>query len=76
MLLLLYGCSDGVHVFDDVASLSKFASFPITIPNLLGYGETSKPTDLTLYNFKSMAQDIFEVVVSESLTTIAPIGHD
>jgi len=48
----------------------------IIVPDLLGYGGTSKPLDPELYNYRQMAEDVMEILDRERIDKIIPIGHD
>ncbi|KAF2213522.1 hypothetical protein CERZMDRAFT_39496 [Cercospora zeae-maydis SCOH1-5] len=76
-LLLLHGYPDSAQIWCQVAPklLSSSAS-RIIIPDLLGYGDTSRPTDPAAYDSKSMAMDLAELLASEGIVRAIPIGHD
>jgi pimeloyl-ACP methyl ester carboxylesterase len=48
----------------------------IFVPDLLGYGGTSKPLDPVQYNSKGMANDLVECVRHNAISQIVIIGHD
>ncbi|KAF2144885.1 uncharacterized protein K452DRAFT_284269 [Aplosporella prunicola CBS 121167] len=75
-LVFLHGFPDSAFLWSSV--LPHFSSLPnrIIVPDLLGYGGTSKPTDPSLYNSKDMAADLKELLASEGVTKIVVIGHD
>ncbi|KIK58289.1 hypothetical protein GYMLUDRAFT_45497 [Collybiopsis luxurians FD-317 M1] len=50
--------------------------FGLIIPDLLGYGGTSKPLDVTAYNHKLIAQDIIDILDFENVNRAFFIGHD
>ncbi|KAG9186014.1 soluble epoxide hydrolase / lipid-phosphate phosphatase [Alternaria panax] len=76
-LLFLHGYPDSAQIWYEVAPklLSSSAS-RIIIPDLLGYGDTAKPTDPAAYDSKSMAIDLAELLTSEGIAYTIPIGHD
>ena len=49
---------------------------PLVVPDLLGYAGTSKPADHAEYNCKAMSDDLYELIDSENLDKIIPVGHD
>src|SRR5436190_2575570 len=75
-LLLLHGFPDDAQEWATVVPFLMPLGFTILIPDLLGYAGTSKPTDATLYNSRSMCDDVVEVLNSESIQQVIPIGHD
>ncbi|KAK5170391.1 uncharacterized protein LTR77_004978 [Saxophila tyrrhenica] len=72
------------HGFPDSASLYQFivptllkTGLKLIIPDLLGYGGTSKPTDPAQYEWSLMSRDLVEVLAAESVSSnIIPLGHD
>ncbi len=50
--------------------------YGIIVPDLLGYGGTSKPLDVSAYSGKGMAEDFHEVLKHEDVTQIVGIAHD
>jgi len=72
------------HGFPDSARLYQFTiphllatGLRIIIPDLLGYGGTSKPTDPSQYTWPLMSTDLTEILAAEDITSnVIPIGHD
>lgn len=58
--------------------ISYFAAkgYGILAPDLLGFGETSKPSGLEMYRGKGMAEDIVEIMVSEGVGVVVGVAHD
>ncbi|KAH7028644.1 Alpha/Beta hydrolase protein [Macrophomina phaseolina] len=75
-LLLLHGYPDSSQIWSEVAPKLLSLSHRIIIPDLLGYGDTAKPTDPAAYDSKSMAIDLAELLTSEGVPHAIPIGHD
>ncbi|KAM0425710.1 hypothetical protein ACHAPT_008957 [Fusarium lateritium] len=50
--------------------------YGIVAPDCLGYGGTSKPTDVNSYAHQHMTADIIEILDSEKLSTVISVGHD
>ncbi|KAF9763755.1 hypothetical protein IL306_003007 [Fusarium sp. DS 682] len=44
--------------------------------DLLGYGESSKPTDVNAYRLKPMSDEVIELLDHLNLKTVVGIGHD
>jgi soluble epoxide hydrolase/lipid-phosphate phosphatase len=75
-LLLNHGFPDSAHLFQDVLPFLIDSGHQILIPDLLGYGESSKPLDSSLYVLKSIAQDLIEILDVEKISKVVSIGHD
>lgn len=58
--------------------ISYFAAkgYGILAPDLLGFGETSKPSGLEMYRGKGMAEDIVEIMASEGVGVVVGVAHD
>lgn len=54
----------------------KESGYGIIAPDLLGYGDTDKPTEVSEYSFKRMANDVAELIEIEKLTKVIGVGHD
>ncbi len=54
----------------------KHAGYGVLVPDCLGYGGTSKPTDPTVYRVALIATDIMEIVEKEGVKNVVAIGHD
>ncbi|PVH77426.1 putative epoxide hydrolase [Cadophora sp. DSE1049] len=50
--------------------------YGIVAPDLLGYGESSKPDDLNAYRSEKMAAEIISVLDYEEVAKVHGIGHD
>ncbi|EMC92756.1 hypothetical protein BAUCODRAFT_96023, partial [Baudoinia panamericana UAMH 10762] len=75
-LLLLHGWPDSALLWQPLLPHLLPLPHRLIIPDLLGYGGTSKPTSVPLYNYRLMLQDLLEILHAEGVTTILPIGHD
>jgi soluble epoxide hydrolase/lipid-phosphate phosphatase len=75
-LLLLHGFPS--HIYDWMYQIQHFsaAGFGVVAPDLLGYGESRKPTDVHRYRLKRMSEDIVELLDTLGLDQIVGIGHD
>ena len=77
VLLLCHGFPDDAHMWQFVVSHLMKSKLKIIVPDLLGYGGTSKPTDPASYEIKGMVQDVTEICKAEGVEeSILPIGHD
>ncbi|KAE8378464.1 putative epoxide hydrolase [Aspergillus bertholletiae] len=75
-ILLLHGFPstsyDWRHQIPYLASLG----YGIIAPDLLGYGSTSKPTNVAAYKTKSMAAEIISILDAEGVGKVHAVGHD
>ncbi|KAL4895459.1 putative epoxide hydrolase [Aspergillus ambiguus] len=74
--LLLHGypssCYDWRH---QIVGLQK-AGYGVIAPDLLGYGDTDKPTDPSAYRLKSMSAHMAEILDVEGIPRAIAVGHD
>ncbi|PLB55852.1 putative epoxide hydrolase [Aspergillus steynii IBT 23096] len=74
--LLLHGypssCYDWRHQIDGL----RKAGYGVIAPDLLGYGDTDKPTDPSAYRTKAMCAHMVEILDMESLDRVIAVGHD
>ncbi|KAM0083688.1 hypothetical protein ACKRZS_004140 [Fusarium odoratissimum] len=75
-LLFLHGfpstLTDWVHQIQHFSS----EGYGVVALDLLGYGESSKPTDVNAYRLKPMSDEVIELLDHLDLKTVAGIGHD
>lgn len=76
VLLLLHGFPDSASYWKHMLPFLAEAHLPIIMPDLLGYGGTSKPRDPTLYAYHLMARDVLDIVDAEGFTHVVSLGHD
>lgn len=75
-LLFLHGWPDGARLWQYVVPQLEATGLPVLVPDLLGYGGTSKPSDPKHYNYRLQANDIAEILEAEGLDKVIPVGHD
>ncbi|KAK5680589.1 hypothetical protein LTS10_007522 [Elasticomyces elasticus] len=75
-LLLLHGWPDSAHLWHRMLPDLAKLNLKILAPDLLAYGGSSKPTDPALYDYRLMSADILEILDSEKIDKVIPIGHD
>ncbi|KAF5968102.1 epoxide hydrolase [Fusarium bulbicola] len=75
-LLFLHGFPSTLT--DWVHQICHFSSegYGVVALDLLGYGESSKPTDVNAYRLKPMGDEVIELLDHLNLKTIVGIGHD
>ncbi|RBA11198.1 hypothetical protein FPRO05_04371 [Fusarium proliferatum] len=75
-LLFLHGfpstLTDWIHQIQHFSS----QGYGIVAPDLLGYGESSKPTDVNAYRLKPMSDEVIQLLDHLDLKTLVGIGHD
>ncbi|KAL7760933.1 hypothetical protein ACKLNR_007468 [Fusarium oxysporum f. sp. zingiberi] len=75
-LLFLHGfpstLTDWVHQIQHFSS----EGYGVVALDLLGYGESSKPTDVNAYRLKPMSDEVIELLDHLDLKTVVGIGHD
>lgn len=75
-LLFLHGFPDDACLWKYV--VDRLAEFPyrIIIPDLLGFGESSKPRDPAAYVWKKVQSDIVALLKAEKIDKVIIVGHD
>ena len=58
-----------------IEALSK-AGYGILAPDLLGYGDTDKPGDISQYRMKTMSGHMIELLDIEKVHRCIAVGHD
>ncbi|RSL86403.1 hypothetical protein CEP52_015820 [Fusarium oligoseptatum] len=75
-LLLLHGFPHTAQLWAPVIPWLLTLGLRILVPDLLGYGGTSKPWDVSYFASDAMANDIAEILAAENISSVIPIGHD
>jgi pimeloyl-ACP methyl ester carboxylesterase len=75
-LLFLHGFPSTSYHWRHQISFFKAKGYGIIAPDLLGFGETSRPTELEMYKGEDMARDIVEILIFEGIGTIVGVAHD
>jgi soluble epoxide hydrolase/lipid-phosphate phosphatase len=63
-------------LWDNVIPYLVDLGYPIVVPDLLGYGGTSKPSDPQAYNSKDMAKDLIDILDNEGYRYAISVRHD
>ncbi|KAI6752357.1 hypothetical protein HG530_013726 [Fusarium avenaceum] len=74
--LFLHGFPFTSHCWRHQVSFFKDKGYGIIVPDLLGFGETSRPTELEMYRGEDMARDIVEILMSEGIGIVVGVAHD
>lgn len=68
ILLLLHGFPDDAHMWAGAIPILLQLGYPLLIPDLLGFGGSSKPTDPSRYNYKQQADSLAQILDVEGLS--------
>lgn len=75
-LLFLHGYpSSSYHWLHQVGQCLN-SGYGMLAPDLLGYGDTAKPTDKAAYDTTVMSRHVIELLDHEAVSTCVAIGHD
>jgi soluble epoxide hydrolase / lipid-phosphate phosphatase len=79
-ILLLHGFPDSSYGWRKIISPLSMSGYRLIIPDLLGYGRTSKPISLEEYSARSMSFDLADlmthVLQGKYQNKFAVVGHD
>jgi pimeloyl-ACP methyl ester carboxylesterase len=75
-ILFLHGFPSSSYDWRHQISFFPLHGYGILVPDLLGYGGTSKPTSAEEYKAKNMAAEIIEILDHERLIKIHAVSHD
>jgi soluble epoxide hydrolase / lipid-phosphate phosphatase len=75
-LLLIHGFPFGSLTWRDHVPVFQGRGFGLIIPDLPGYGESSKPHDTQAYRLSLISRDIIEILEHEGLRQVIVVGHD
>lgn len=75
-LLMMHGFPDDAFLWKDV--IDRLSDLPnrVIVPDLIGFGESSKPTDIADYTWSKVQDDIVQILKEESIEKVVAIGHD
>ncbi|KAJ7637854.1 Alpha/Beta hydrolase protein [Mycena rosella] len=76
VLLFYHGFPSSSDTWREQVSFFKPLVYGFVVPDMLGYGDTDKPTDPKLYIGTGLAQDVADIFAAEGLTQVIAIGHD
>jgi pimeloyl-ACP methyl ester carboxylesterase len=75
-ILFLHGFPSTSRDWRHQISFFAEKGYGILAPDLLGFGETSRPRELEMYRAEAMAGDIIEIMVSEDVGVVVGVAHD
>lgn len=75
-ILFLHGFPSHICDWERQAAYFSSRGYGIVACDLLGYGQSSKPTDVSSYRLKPMGDEVVELLDSLNLTKVIGVGHD
>jgi pimeloyl-ACP methyl ester carboxylesterase len=75
-LLFLHGFPTSSRLWKHQLSFFLERGFVVCAPDLLGLGNTSKPTKTDAYRSSLICKDIVEILETEGMDRVIAIGHD
>ncbi|KAM5343668.1 hypothetical protein ACJ41O_012205 [Fusarium nematophilum] len=76
-LILFHGWPDTAQLWAGLINNHLVPSgYGIVAVDCLGYGGSSKPTDLSSYAWQHMTADAVEILDAENLSQVVSVGHD
>lgn len=75
-LILAHGFPCFSEEWNQVVKILEPQGYGLIVPDLLGYGGTSKPTEPEEYVVAKIAGDVVEILDAEGLDKVVAIGHD
>ncbi|KAK0201113.1 Alpha/Beta hydrolase protein [Desarmillaria ectypa] len=76
VLLFLHGFPSTSYDWKHQIAFFREKGYPLIVPDMLGYGGTSKPVDPMQYRHRLLAQDIVEILDTEKVARVIAVGHD
>jgi len=76
VLFFIHGFPDSAHMWSDVVTQLSDLPYRVIVPDALGYGGTSKPTETSQYSYTGMSNDMLEILQAEEVDKVVIIGHD
>ena len=74
--ILLHGYPSSSHDWRHQIVALQEAGHGVIVPDLLGYGDTDKPTDLHAYRMKTMCAHVAEILDIENVQRAVAVAHD
>lgn len=74
--LLLHGFPNGPSNYKDFIPELTSEGFGVIVPELLGYGESDKPTNVEAYAFNPLCRQIAGILDAEGVEKVVGLGHD
>lgn len=74
--LLFHGFPSTANEWHNQISDLKNAGYGVVCPDMLGYGDTDKPTEIEAYSMPKMTGEIAQILDHEKLSQVIGVGHD
>lgn len=75
-LLLCHGFPSCAHLWRKQIAFFEPLGYGLIVPDMLGFGETDKPTEVSAYYGSGLAQDIVDILDKEGVAKVIGVGHD
>ncbi|KAF5365415.1 hypothetical protein D9758_010818 [Tetrapyrgos nigripes] len=75
-IFFVHGFPSTSHDWHHQVTFFQERGYGIIVPDMLGYGGTSKPTDPTLYRFDAISKDLIDIMDAENVFKAIFVGHD
>jgi len=75
-LLLLHGYPSSRHDWTEQIAALTAQGFGVVAPDMLGFGDSSKPTAIEAYNTKTLSNHLIQILDAEGLRNVVGVGHD
>ena len=75
-LLFCHGFPSTSRDWRYIAPVLKDKGYGVIVPDMLGYGDTDKPTDPSLYVSSKISQDLVDILDAEGIDKAVAVGFD
>lgn len=75
-LLFIHGWPSSSYDWRYQIEYFRSKGYGLIVPDLLGYGGTTKPADAVAYRTKRVAENVIEILNCEGIKTVYGISHD
>lgn len=75
-VLFLHGFPATRHEWHHQVERLSAEGYGVIAPDLLGFGDTDRPTELAAFRLKSMSEHLMEILDSHKLRTVVGVAHD
>ncbi|KAI0546417.1 Alpha/Beta hydrolase protein [Xylaria curta] len=75
-ILLLHGHPASRQDWENTIPALTAEGYGVVAPDLLGYGDSSKPTEIEAYHLKGIVGQLIDILDAEGLKDVVGVGHD
>ncbi|WIA18609.1 hypothetical protein OEZ85_003315 [Tetradesmus obliquus] len=75
-VLLLHGFPDSSKLWDSQVAALAAAGYYVVVPDMPGYGQSDKPSDVSSYSLKHVCSVLCNVLVALGVQAACVVGHD